>query len=371
MSYTKVTDEDRLNKGVTGLPDVPQLSTEDMQTKFDELGNMGIDALNNLIDELEDTTGADSLGASVPTGMIADPNVGSVLAALYALYGTLEDDSHTHVNKAVLDEISSVIKTGYDRLVAIFQNVDSVNNGVLDDSGSIPTGHAIVNYVSQLGGGDMLKAVYDRNNNGSVDNADAVQGHTVTTSSSAITNPTSETGAQIPTASAINGVYTSLNNSINGKVAKSSIKTTQSTANDTVPSSGLLKSTTDSLSSAINTLSGVALKQVDSFTVTSASSSTIQTHDVNLEIGKLYIFFSTTHKMASGNPGAISGTIGVTLRYMDRYYKNNAWVENIVPKDIVAPSNFAITANVANRKVVCKATTAYQASCTVFALPLG
>lgn len=375
MSYTKVTDEERQGKGVTGLPDVPQLSTADMQAKFDELGNVGIDALNNLIDELEATTGADSLGATVPEGLVANPNVGSILEAMIALYNTLEADSHTHTNKATLDEISSVVKTEYDRLVAVLQNVDSVNNGVIDDSGSIPTGHAIVNYVSQLGGGDMLKAVYDRNNSGVVDNSEAVQGHTVTTSSAAITSPTQQTGAQLPTASAINSVYTSLNSSIDSKVAKSSIKTSQATTTDTVPSSSLLKSVTDSLTNSISILSGKALQVVDRFTVKSASSSSIQTHDINLEVGKLYIIVATTHKMtANGNPGTISGTIGVSLRYMDRYEKItsgvSSWVESIVAKDLAAQSNFTLTSVPASRKITAKATAAYMAQCTVFAFTL-
>ena len=35
MAFTKITDEDLLNKGVIGLPDTPGLSTSEMQAKFE------------------------------------------------------------------------------------------------------------------------------------------------------------------------------------------------------------------------------------------------------------------------------------------------------------------------------------------------
>ena len=38
-----------------------------------------------------------------------------------------------------------------------------------DEESEIPTGKAIVAYVSQMGGGDMAKATYDKNNDGVAD----------------------------------------------------------------------------------------------------------------------------------------------------------------------------------------------------------
>ena len=57
MEFEKITDAELVGKGVTGLPDVPGLSTADMQAKFDELSkdviipkfNTFIDSLNELI----------------------------------------------------------------------------------------------------------------------------------------------------------------------------------------------------------------------------------------------------------------------------------------------------------------------------------
>lgn len=64
MALTKILDSDVADKGVIGLPDTPNLSTQAMQEKFDEIA---LDVLkpkhNELIDELEAGTAAASLGA--------------------------------------------------------------------------------------------------------------------------------------------------------------------------------------------------------------------------------------------------------------------------------------------------------------------
>ena len=99
----KITSADRTGKGVTGLPDTPGLSTGDMQTRFDSLGNLAIDKFNAVVDSVTDT--------------------------------------------------------------------------VTNDDLKIPTNKAIVNYVQAMGGGDMTKAVYDTNNDGIVDNSEALEGH--------------------------------------------------------------------------------------------------------------------------------------------------------------------------------------------------
>lgn len=101
----KITSADRVNKGVTGLPDTPGLSTGDMQARFDSLGNLAIDKFNAV--------------------------------------------------------------------------VDSVDDIVVNDSKKLPTMKAIVDYVVSMGGGDMTKVVYDTDNDGIVDNAQALNGHGV------------------------------------------------------------------------------------------------------------------------------------------------------------------------------------------------
>ena len=55
--------------------------------------------------------------------------------------------------------------------------VDAVSDTVINDDTKLPTMKAIVNYVQVMGGGDMLKSVYDADNDGIVDNSEALQGH--------------------------------------------------------------------------------------------------------------------------------------------------------------------------------------------------
>lgn len=102
---------------------------------------------------------------------------------------------HTHANKATLDAIDATTKTAYDGLVTLFTGITSVSSSVTDDTVSIPNGHAIVDYVSSLGGGDMLKATYDTNDDGVVDAADYA-----TTAGSATTATTATTAGSATTA---------------------------------------------------------------------------------------------------------------------------------------------------------------------------
>lgn len=99
----KVTSTDRADKGVTGLPDTPGLSTGDMQARFDSLGNLAIDKFNAMLEAATDT--------------------------------------------------------------------------VTNDGEKFPTSKAIVAYVSAMGGGDMVKAVYDTDDDGVVDNSEQLNGH--------------------------------------------------------------------------------------------------------------------------------------------------------------------------------------------------
>jgi len=54
MSYTYngVTEEERANKGNTGKPDTPNVTTSEMQAILDELANLALDKLNALVAEL-------------------------------------------------------------------------------------------------------------------------------------------------------------------------------------------------------------------------------------------------------------------------------------------------------------------------------
>lgn len=55
--------------------------------------------------------------------------------------------------------------------------VDNVGDTISNDDTKLPTMKAIVDYVQVMGGGDMLKAVYDTDEDGVVDNSEALEGH--------------------------------------------------------------------------------------------------------------------------------------------------------------------------------------------------
>lgn len=55
--------------------------------------------------------------------------------------------------------------------------VDCVGDAIINDDTKLPTMRAIVNYVTSMGGGDMTKAVYDTDDDGVVDNSEALGGH--------------------------------------------------------------------------------------------------------------------------------------------------------------------------------------------------
>lgn len=79
---------------------------------------------------------------------------------------------HTHANKTVLDAITSLVKSGYDAVVTLLAGITGVETSITNDNTKVPTSGAVVNYVSALGGGDMLKSVYDTNDDGTVNAAD-------------------------------------------------------------------------------------------------------------------------------------------------------------------------------------------------------
>ena len=173
MAFENITSDDTNGKGVVGLPDTPQLDTTSMQKKFDELAtDVIIPKFNKLVNDLNGSEGAGSTGVKVPEGLEADPNLQSVIQALHddtqtrqpkeEGKGLSENDytdeekdkvlentnsRHKHENKSVLDLITSLVKGGYDRLVTLFSEIESVSNKVTSNEKLIPTGKAIIDYV--------------------------------------------------------------------------------------------------------------------------------------------------------------------------------------------------------------------------------
>lgn len=105
---------------------------------------------------------------------------------------------HTHTNKATLDAIDSTTKSAYDSLVTNYGST-SLEQTVTNDADKIPSGAAVVDYVSALGGGDMLKATYDTNDDGTVDSADYATNAGHATTADSATSATSAASATYAT----------------------------------------------------------------------------------------------------------------------------------------------------------------------------
>ena len=208
MAFTKITENDTINKGVIGLPDTPNLSTAAMQAKFEELSNdVIIPKFNNLVDELEAKSAAGNTGATIPSGINAvSENVQAVLNGIAEKAHTHEKSdaeltdavtkAHEHSNKSVIDKFTendsgvplyagnkmtgdafkevkvgttSIVATDYDTIEII-----AGDNVVIDADEVNKTLKFSSIGGSGGGGGDMYKAVYDKNNDGMVDDAKTV-----------------------------------------------------------------------------------------------------------------------------------------------------------------------------------------------------
>ena len=208
MAFTKITENDTINKGVMGLPDTPNLSTSEMQAKFEELSNdVIIPKFNNLVDELEAKSAAGNTGATIPSGINAESeNVQAVLNGIAEKAHTHEKSdaeltdavtkAHEHSNKSVIDKFTEnesgvplynggkmtgdAFKKGKegDKYITAkdYDTIEIVagDNVVIDADTEKKTLKISAIGGSGGGGGDMYKSVYDKDNDGMVDNAKTV-----------------------------------------------------------------------------------------------------------------------------------------------------------------------------------------------------
>lgn len=65
MTIAKITDAERKNVRVEGLNDVPGLDTRAMQQRFDGLGNLAIDKLNEVIDGVNSLSKASTIVTTI------------------------------------------------------------------------------------------------------------------------------------------------------------------------------------------------------------------------------------------------------------------------------------------------------------------
>lgn len=118
MAFSRITNEDTKDKGVTGLPAVPALETSAMQKKFDELStDVLIPKFNALVDELEGESAAGSLGVNVPEGAEVNPNIQAFLDWLYADSKRIADNTDGYMRRirklTTEDNLDELFESGY------------------------------------------------------------------------------------------------------------------------------------------------------------------------------------------------------------------------------------------------------------------
>ena len=150
MAFKKITDEDRAGLGNVGQPDTPGLTTAEMQAVMDSLPNLAIDKFNELVDALNATTAAVNMGAEVPSGISAQPNVQSILNAMVLNLALNTSARHTHANKTALDGISQEALDDYNRLSILFTSILSLETSITDNDAGLPTSGAVVDYVTNF-----------------------------------------------------------------------------------------------------------------------------------------------------------------------------------------------------------------------------
>lgn len=140
MAFTKLTNSDFTNKGVSSLPNQPKIGATALKAKFDELSTDVITpAFNNHIDELEATTAAESIGIVAPEGRGTSENI-----------------------QGVVDKISLDLSQLEGSFGSITEEIAELEEEI-------------------EAAGDMQKSVYDSNDDGVVNSADTLNGLTVGT----------------------------------------------------------------------------------------------------------------------------------------------------------------------------------------------
>lgn len=178
MGFTKIEASEIVGRKISELPDVPELTAEDLKRRFDAISqDVIIPKFNNLVDELEAETGADNIGIAVPEGLEAENKLSAVIAGLAVWAKLAFEAKHSHDNEDVLALFTEEVKSSYDKLVSLFMGITHVSDIVSNSSEIIPTGKAIAEYAMTLGAGDMVRAVYDADDNGVIDDSERLGGH--------------------------------------------------------------------------------------------------------------------------------------------------------------------------------------------------
>lgn len=138
MAFTKITDDELEKVGVTTLEDTPALEPDEMKAKFEETAKKLLaPRFNKLVEELQDVTGAKSLGASAPEGF-----TGSTVQDVMNSIGGSEkrhEEKQDNPHSVTATQVGAYTKQEADEAIR-----NAVDEAVLD-----------------TGAGDMARSVYD------------------------------------------------------------------------------------------------------------------------------------------------------------------------------------------------------------------
>lgn len=177
MAFTTIEDNELIDLGVTGLPDTPELSAEDMQAQFDEYPKFLKDKFKTHIAEEEAETAAANVGAKIPDELadMLENLTEEQIAALKKVQPILDElakrskDMKDWQDAADENFTPSEINTAVfhaDNEVVIAPTVDT-----LDVSNKVATTEYVDNKMQAIGAGDMAKSTYDPNDRGMVETA--------------------------------------------------------------------------------------------------------------------------------------------------------------------------------------------------------
>ena len=127
--FDKITGADLAGKGVIGLPDTPELSTEEMQQKFEETArDVIIPKFNALIDSLSQNDAAEQIGAKTIEGLVGT----TVQQLIQALKQKIDDINLEIVDQKVPDGSITTPKFAPDAKVPFSGKADSALNGTVN-----------------------------------------------------------------------------------------------------------------------------------------------------------------------------------------------------------------------------------------------
>lgn len=245
MGFTRITEDDINNKGVVGLPDTPNLSTAEMQEKFDEIAlAVIIPKVNNLIAEIEAKTASAGIGIDVDDELSEEKKLQPAFAKLYEIVKSLGSSNHSHDNKDALDGITDTLLTELNEIITLLDGITDVSNEINGRATALATCKAVADYVQELGGGDMTRAMYDTNRNGIVDDAEKLGGNLPEYYQSATDETLQTTDKTI--VGAINEVKTGLENAEVDTLT--TLEQVEASTDDTIPvGAGAVKELNESL----------------------------------------------------------------------------------------------------------------------------